>query len=235
MIPLTQQIPENWQNRLKSAISTLNDSGMAAFLAERQAAGAVIYPPEADIFNALKLTAPEAVKVVILGQDPYHQPGQAHGLAFSVTKACRKLPPSLKNIFKELQADLNFPIPQLGDLTDWSKQGVFLLNTLLTVEEGQPMAHKNRGWEGFTDAIISALNDDPTPKVFILWGNPARAKAPLITHPNHHILESAHPSPLAASRGFFGSAPFSKANHLLKSSGRKPINWALHEPTLFDL
>lgn len=185
-----------------------------------------IYPDMHDIFNALKYTPYNSVKAVILGQDPYHGEGQAHGLCFSVKKGVTP-PPSLVNIFKELNSDLGIPIARHGELTDWAKNGVLLLNTALTVREGAPNSHKGKGWEIFTDAVISALNQRNAPIVFILWGANAKAKASLITNPIHLKLTAAHPSPLSAYNGFFGCKHFSKTNEFLIKNGIEPIDWRL--------
>ena len=185
-----------------------------------------IYPNMNDIFNALKYTDYKDVKVVMLGQDPYHQPNQAHGLCFSVKKGV-KAPPSLQNMYKEIYAEYGYPIPDHGELTYWAEQGVFMLNTVLTVRESQPNSHKGMGWEVFTDNIISLLNQRPEPMVFLLWGANARAKKKIITNPNHLVLESAHPSPLSAYNGFFGNNHFKKANEFLKSKGRPEIDWQI--------
>ena len=185
-----------------------------------------IYPDKHDIFNALNYTDFKDVKVVILGQDPYHAPNQAHGLSFSV-KPRVKTPPSLKNIFKELHDDLGCYVPNNGYLKKWSDQGVLLLNTVLTVRAGNANSHKGLGWELFTNKIISSLNDSKHPIVFMLWGNNAISKKKLITNPDHYIIESVHPSPLSAHRGFLGSKPFSKANNFLISKGEKPIDWQI--------
>lgn len=185
-----------------------------------------IYPNMNDIFNALKYTDYKDVKVVMLGQDPYHQPNQAHGLCFSVKKGV-KAPPSLQNMYKEIYAEYGFSIPEHGELTYWAEQGVLMLNTVLTVRESQPNSHKGMGWEVFTDNIISLLNQRPEPMVFLLWGANARAKKKLITNPNHLVLESAHPSPLSAYNGFFGNNHFKKANEFLKSKGLKEIDWKI--------
>lgn len=198
---------------------------LSAFLKEEYATK-VIYPKKEDVFNAFAYTAFDDVKVVILGQDPYHQPHQAHGLCFSVNKGV-KIPPSLVNIYKELNTDLGCSIPSHGCLIDWAKQGVFLLNTTLTVEQSHPNSHFNKGWEIFTDTAIQKLNEKTTPVVFILWGRNARSKKSLITNPNHLILESAHPSPLSAYHGFFGSKPFSKCNQFLIENNLKPIDWQI--------
>ena len=183
-----------------------------------------IYPDMHDIFNALKYTSFENTKVVIIGQDPYHGYGQAHGLCFSVKKGVVP-PPSLKNIFKELNSDVGKEIPSHGELPDWAKQGVLLLNAVLTVREGQPTSHAKMGGETFTDRVISELNKKEAPVVFLLWGAYAQRKAEIITNPLHKKLMSVHPSPLSASRGFFGCKHFSKTNQLLQNAGLEPINW----------
>ena len=183
-----------------------------------------VYPDMYDIFNALKITDYNAVKAVILGQDPYHGPGQAHGLSFSVKEGVQP-PPSLVNIFKEYNSDLGYPIPKSGDLTKWAENGVLLLNTVLTVRGGEAASHRGLGWEIFTDRIIELLNKREKPIVFILWGRFARYKKKLITNPNHFILEAAHPSPLSAYNGFFGSKPFSKTNEFLVDN---PVDWKLN-------
>ena len=184
-----------------------------------------IYPPKNYIFNALKLTSFKDTKVVIVGQDPYHEEQQAHGLSFSVQKGV-KLPPSLQNIYKELEADVDIKPRVDGDLTGWARQGVLLLNAVLTVEKGHAGSHRNMGWELLTDYIIKVLNTKNTPVVFILWGNFAKEKAKLITNPIHYIIMSPHPSPLSAYSGFFGSKPFSKTNNYLVSHGLTPIDWS---------
>lgn len=185
-----------------------------------------IYPNMHNIFNALKYTSFSDTKVVIIGQDPYHGPNQAHGLCFSVQHGVTP-PPSLKNIFKELSSDLNIPEANHGCLTDWAKQGVLLLNTVLTVREGNPNSHKGMGWEIFTDRVISELNRKTTPVIFLLWGANAKAKAKVITNPLHIKLETVHPSPLSAYGGFFGCKHFSKANQILTNSNQSPIDWQL--------
>lgn len=185
-----------------------------------------IYPKPENIYAALHLTSYENTKVVILGQDPYHRPGQAHGLSFSVQKGVR-VPPSLKNIYKELHHDLGCYIPNHGNLEKWAKQGVLLLNTVLTVREGKPNSHKGKGWEKFTDQVIRVINQREKPVVFILWGRNAQAKKTLITNKHHCILEAAHPSPLSAKNGFFGSRPFSKTNAFLKEHGMEEIDWQI--------
>lgn len=183
-----------------------------------------VFPEEKNVFKALELTPFESVKVVILGQDPYHGFGQAHGLSFSVQKGT-SLPPSLKNIYKELQEDIGGERPTEGDLSHWAKQGVLLLNTVLTVEEGNANSHKGMGWETLTNRLIESLNELKHPVIFILWGKPAQDKEKLITNPNHVILKAPHPSPLSAYRGFFGSKPFSKVNDILIQQGQTPIFW----------
>lgn len=185
-----------------------------------------IYPDMNDIFNSLKFTDYKDVKAVILGQDPYHEPGQAHGLCFSVKKGV-PAPPSLQNIYKEIHAELGLPIPTHGDLSSWAKQGVLLMNTVLTVRRGQANSHKGMGWEIFTDNVIKLLNERPEPIVFLLWGANARSKAKLITNPAHLVLQSAHPSPLSAYNGFFGNGHFIKANDFLIKTYGKCIDWGI--------
>ncbi|WP_233151728.1 uracil-DNA glycosylase [Pelomonas sp. KK5] len=221
-------VDPGWQPVLDAWRAGPAGQKLLAYLAEREAAGATIYPP--DPFRALRLTPLADVRVVILGQDPYHGPGQAEGLAFSVQPDLRKLPPSLKNIFKELQRDLGQQPPMNGHLGEWAQRGVLLLNTSLTVEDGQPASHAKRGWEQLTDALIAAVAADPAPKVFMLWGAHAQAKAPLIEEGHGHlILQSNHPSPLSASRPpvpFIGNGHFSTARHWLSERGR-PIDFGL--------
>ena len=183
-----------------------------------------IFPPKSRILRALSLTDYDDVRVVILGQDPYHGVGEANGLAFAVSDGV-KLPPSLRNIYKELYNDLGIEPASVGNLECWAKEGVLLLNAVLTVEKDKPASHKFLGWENFTDAIIKSLNDKDTPVVFILWGNFARSKKSLITNPKHYVIESAHPSPFSANYGFFGSKPFSKTNDFLKKNHLKEIDW----------
>ena len=185
-----------------------------------------IYPKQPEVFNAFRYTDFDNVKVVILGQDPYHGPNQAEGLSFSVSDEVLK-PPSLKNIFKELEDDLNIPFPTKNSLKPWAKEGVLLLNAVLTVQEHTPTSHKDKGWETFTDNVISVINKKETPVVFILWGSYARNKKDLITNPIHYIIESPHPSPFSARTGFFGSKPFSKANAFLNKTSQKEINWSI--------
>lgn len=187
----------------------------------------VIFPSKSRILRALNLTDYENVKVVILGQDPYHGIGEANGLAFAVSDGI-KLPPSLQNIYKELESDLGIPRASVGNLECWAKEGVLLLNAVLTVEKDKAASHKKVGWEQFTDAIIKKLNEKEEPVVFILWGNFAKSKKIYITNPNHYVIESTHPSPFSANYGFFGSKPFSKTNNYLKSKGIKEINWKVY-------
>ncbi|RPA56944.1 uracil-DNA glycosylase [Aerococcus agrisoli] len=217
------KMPKDWAEHLASV---LNTAAFQTFTEKLEAAYANdrIYPDASNIYEAFRLTPFDQVKVVILGQDPYHQPGQAHGLSFSVQKGV-KIPPSLRNIYKELQNDLAIEPANHGNLTSWAEQGVLLLNAVLTVPDSQANAHKGKGWEVLTDAAITALNGKETPVVFILWGNSAKEKRTLIDESKHFVLTSVHPSPLSASRGFFGSKPFSQANELLVSSGQTPIDW----------
>ncbi len=184
-----------------------------------------VYPPMNDIYNALRYTSRSDTRVVILGQDPYHGYGQAHGLCFSVKRGT-PLPPSLKNIFKELNSELGIQVPECGELTGWAKQGVMLLNATLTVREGLPQSHKGRGWETLTDRIISLINEKESPVVFMLWGANARAKKSLITNPAHLVLECAHPSPLSVYNGFFGCNHFVKANDFLKKASQREVDWS---------
>jgi uracil-DNA glycosylase len=187
----------------------------------------VIYPPSEDIFNALHFTPLDKVKVLILGQDPYHEPGQAHGLSFSVLPGKADTPPSLQNIYKELQDDLGCYIPNNGYLKKWADQGVLLLNTVLTVRAHAANSHQGKGWEQFTDAIIRAVNAQDRPVVYMLWGRPAQMKKPMLDNPRHLILTAPHPSPLSAYRGFFGCKHFSQCNEFLKSKGIEPIDWQI--------
>lgn len=218
-------LKNDWEIYLNEEFEKDYYKKLREFLKQEYATKAV-YPPMENIFNALHLTSFADTKVVILGQDPYHQKGQAHGLSFSVNKGV-KTPPSLLNIYKELHTDLNLYIPNNGFLEKWAKQGVLLLNTTLTVLDSKANSHQNIGWSIFTDKIISSLNEKETPVVFILWGNNAISKEKLITNKNHLILKSVHPSPLSASRGFFWSKPFSKTNEFLKQNGLKEIDWQI--------
>ncbi len=216
-------IGNTWDDILKDEFHKDYYLRLRAFLKDEYT-NRTVYPPMGDIFNALRYTDYNDMKVVILGQDPYHEEGQAHGLSFSVQKGV-PIPPSLQNIYKELHTDIGMPYPQTGDLTVWAKQGVLLLNATLTVRRGQAASHKGYGWETLTDAIIEKANESPRPLVFILWGGNARSKKTLITNPRHLILQSVHPSPLSAYNGFFGSRPFSKANEFLIKTGQTPIRW----------
>jgi uracil-DNA glycosylase len=203
-------------------------SDLTDFLdAERSAA--TVHPPEQLVLAALELTPLDSVRVVILGQDPYHGPGQANGLAFSVNPGVA-IPPSLRNIHRELHDDTGVPLPANGDLAPWARQGVLLLNTTLTVREGHAASHHGRGWERFTDGIVTLLDGRDEPTVFVLWGTNARAKGRLIKNTAHSVIESAHPSPLSARHGFFGSRPFSRANAFLAAAGRTGVDWSLQSP-----
>lgn len=195
---------------------------------DQEYAHKTIYPPARDLYNALRITSYRDTKVVILGQDPYHEPGQAMGLSFSVRKGI-PLPPSLRNIYKELHDELGCSIPHSGDLTPWARQGVLLLNAVLTVEEGRAGSHAGKGWETLTDTIIAKLDEKEGPLVYLLWGRYARNKKALLKNPEHLILESAHPSPLSASYGFFGNGHFRKANAYLSANGEVPIDWQIKD------
>jgi uracil-DNA glycosylase len=212
-----------WAALLQHEIGSERHTELQQFIAHERLESTV-FPPAQDVYAALDLTSFESTKVVILGQDPYHGNGQAHGLSFSV-RSNTPIPPSLRNIFKELFTDVAIQREQNGDLTGWARQGVLLLNTTLTVREGEPGSHQERGWQHITDTVISALNEKPTRVVFVLWGAHARAKKTLITQTHHVVIESAHPSPLSAHRGFFGSKPFSQINSALEGAGLSPINW----------
>lgn len=218
-------IPEGWQGVLKSFLNSDAHQSLQCFLLDAYQQS-VVYPPDHLIFKALELVTPDMVKVVILGQDPYHGPGQAHGLSFSVLPP-QPLPPSLRNILKAYCTDLNLMFPPSGDLTPWANRGVLLLNTTLTVEHGRPESHFNKGWEVLTDQIIAHLNHHKENLVFMLWGNKAQQKKILINPNKHLILEAPHPSPLSAHRGFLDCQHFSKANHYLSAHGIHPIKWDL--------
>jgi uracil-DNA glycosylase len=220
------KLEESWKRRLKGEFDKPYMTQLKAFLLEEKKRGKKVYPPGPNIFAAFNETPFDKVKVVILGQDPYHGPEQAHGLSFSVPPAVR-FPPSLQNIFKELHSDVGAEIPKSGTLTKWAHEGVLLLNAVLTVEEGKAAAHQGKGWEQFTDAAIAALNNEKKHLVYILWGSYAQKKAAFVDHKNNLVIESVHPSPLSSHRGFFGSKPFSKANAYLKAHGIKPIDWNL--------
>lgn len=219
------QFNNSWDILLKDEFEKPYYLNLRKFLVQEYKSQ-TIYPHMNDIFNALKYTDYKDVKVVILGQDPYHQPNQAHGLCFSVKKGVNP-PPSLQNMYKEIYAEYGYPIPQHGELTYWAEQGVLMMNTVLTVRESQPNSHKGMGWEIFTDNVISLLNQRPEPMVFLLWGANARAKKKIITNPNHLVLESAHPSPLSAYNGFFGNGHFKKVNEFLKRNGMTEIDWQI--------
>lgn len=221
------QIGNEWDELLKEEFKKEYYLKLREFLKTEYGTRRV-YPPMQDIFNALRYTSYSEVKAVILGQDPYHGFGQAHGLCFSVKKGVEP-PPSLKNIFSEIQNDVGIAPPSHGELTGWAKQGVLLLNTTLTVQESKPNSHKGKGWEIFTDRVISLLNDRQEPIVFLLWGANARAKKQWITNPVHRILECAHPSPFSATYGFFGCRHFSKTNAYLEQWGKTPVYWGLEE------
>ena len=221
------QLDASWKYGLSDFLLSSQMDELRDFLLSEKQAQKEIYPPSSLIFNAFNTTPLEQVKVVILGQDPYHGPNQAHGLSFSVQKGIA-LPPSLRNIFHELHADMGVEIPRHGDLTHWAEQGVLLLNSVLTVEAGQPTSHQKRGWENFTDHVIDVLNEQREHIVFILWGAYAQRKGQRIDPNKHLILKAAHPSPLAANRGgFFGCKVFSKTNNYLKHNGIEPIDWQL--------
>ena len=221
------QLDASWKSALSEFLLSTKMDELKQFLVTEKNADKLIYPPSSLIFNALNTTPLSHVKVVIIGQDPYHGPNQAHGLSFSVQKGLA-LPPSLRNIFHELNTDLNIPISKHGNLTDCATQGVLLLNSVLTVEAGQPTSHQKQGWEDFTDHVIDVLNEQCEHIVFILWGAYAQRKGQRIDPNKHLILKAAHPSPLAANRGgFFGCKVFSKTNNYLKQNGIEPINWQL--------
>lgn len=221
------QIGNRWDELLREPFSGEDYLRLRAFLREEYAAGPV-YPPMEDIFNALRYTDYGDVRVVILGQDPYHGPGQAHGLAFSVQRGVA-VPPSLQNIYKELHQELGCDIPTHGNLVEWTKQGVLLLNTVLTVRAGQANSHRGKGWEQLTDCVIRCLDAREEPMVFLLWGANAKAKLPLIHGMQHLVLAAPHPSPLSAHQGFFGCGHFSAANAFLQQAGFAPIDWQIHE------
>jgi uracil-DNA glycosylase len=217
-------LPPSWQARVGAELEKPYFEKLRAFVDEERRR-ATVYPPENEVFTALERTPYERVKVMILGQDPYHGPGQAHGLAFSVRPGVRP-PPSLVNIFKELRDEMECPVPNHGCLFSWADQGVLLLNAVLTVRDGEPNSHKGKGWEKFTDAVIRALAEREDPVVFVLWGGYAAKKEALIGAP-HFIHKSAHPSPLSARRGFFGSKPFSIINRELQRAGKDPVGWCI--------
>ena len=225
---MTEVLPESWRPALEPVLARPESRRLGGWLRAEEDAGKAIFPPRGARLRALELTPLEAVKVVILGQDPYHGPGQAHGLCFSVPEGVR-VPPSLVNIYKELASDLGIPPRPHGNLENWARQGVLLLNACLTVEAGQAGSHAGRGWEAITDAAVAAVAAREEPSVFILWGNHARKKAlnvpGLVQNDRHLVLASPHPSPLSAHSGFFGSRPFSKANAFLEANGRGQVDW----------
>src|SRR5690625_1736147 len=220
------QLEASWKARMGSYFERPDMQALRDFLVSEKRAGKQIYPPGRQIFAAFGYTPFEAVKVVILGQDPYHGPGQAHGLCFSVQPGVR-VPPSLDNIFKEIQRDLGVARPDHGCLVPWARRGVLLLNSVLTVERGQAGAHRGKGWEGFTDAVIDCLNREREGLVFLLWGSYAQAKGRLVDESRHRVLRAPHPSPLSAHRGFMGCGHFSATNDDLESRGQSPVDWSL--------
>lgn len=220
----TTAIGPSWMNAIGDEFDAPYMQSLRTFLKQEKTAGHTVYPPHADIFNALTLTAFDEINVVILGQDPYHGPDQAHGLAFSV-RAGVKLPPSLKNIYKEISSEFGVTMPPRGDLTGWAQQGVLLLNATLTVQAAQAGSHQGRGWEHFTDAVIRAVNDRRNHVVFMLWGSHAQKKGAFIDREKHLVLQAPHPSPLSAHRGFLGCGHFKAANDYLEAHGRAPIDW----------
>lgn len=225
----TEGLPESWRPAIEPALASREARKLGGFLQAQEAAGKRIYPPRGSRLAALALTPLDRVKVVILGQDPYHGPGQAHGLCFSVPDGVR-IPPSLVNIYKEIASDLGIAPPRHGNLEKWARQGVLLLNNSLTVEEGRAGSHQNLGWEAITDAAVAAVAAKQEPCVFLLWGSHARRKAervPGLMHSRHLVLTAPHPSPLSAHSGFFGCRHFSKANAFLEAQGRGPIDWSL--------
>ena len=220
---MRENLPGDWSEVLREALEAPSFQKLEHFV-EDERRKATVYPSEEELFSAFRLTPYARVRVLLLGQDPYHGPGQAHGLAFSV-KPGVPLPPSLVNIFKELESDLGPPRPTSGSLVPWAEQGVLLLNAVLTVRQGEPNSHEGQGWEQFTDSVIRAVSAKPEPVVFLLWGNYARKKRKLIDTQRHEVIESPHPSPLSASGGFFGSRPFSRINDALMLRGQPPIDW----------
>ncbi len=228
-MPNSDSVPSSWRDALGPVLASPKSRALGGFLTSEEAAGKAIYPPRGSRLAALALTPLDQVKVVILGQDPYHGPGQAHGLSFSVQDGVR-VPPSLVNIYKELESDLGLPRPPSGNLTRWAQQGVLLLNAALTVEDGQPASHQGKGWEEITDAVVAAVAAKAEPCVFLLWGSHARKKAlsvPGLKDGPHLILTAPHPSPLSAHSGFLGCRHFSQANAFLERTGRGAIDWRL--------
>ncbi len=226
---LWKQIPKDWRELLKDVLSEEDQQKLKEldqFLGQEEEKGKTIFPPKEKRLYALECCRPSQTKVVILGQDPYHGDGQAMGLSFSVPKN-QKLPPSLKNIYKEYREDLGLPYPEHGDLSAWAKEGVLLLNTVLSVEKSKAGSHQKKGWEALTQGVLKVLAKSERPIVFILWGSPAQKNARLLEATHHHLIKTVHPSPLSAYRGFFGSKPFSQTNNYLKSQGIPPINWQI--------
>jgi uracil-DNA glycosylase len=220
------RLEASWKARIGDWFEREDMRQLSAFLRQRRAAGASIYPPGKDIFAAFDATPFDAVKVVVIGQDPYHGAGQAHGLCFSVRPGV-EIPPSLQNIYKELARDTGFVRPDHGCLLPWARQGVLLINSVLTVEAGQPGSHQGRGWEAFTDHVVDVLNREREDLVFLLWGSYAQAKGKVIQQPRHRVLKAPHPSPLSAHRGFLGCGHFSATNQFLARTGQVPIDWRL--------
>ena len=220
------ELESSWRKRLQGDLDSEYMAQLRDFLREQKALGKTVYPAADKTFAALNAAPFDSVKVVILGQDPYHGPGQAHGLCFSVMRDVQ-VPPSLRNIYKELASDVNFVPPTHGCLIEWARQGVLLLNSVLTVEESLAASHKGKGWERFTDSIVNHLNDEAESIVFILWGNYAQKKGAMIDRERHLVLQSAHPSPLSASRGFYGNHHFSKSNEYLQGQNKVAIDWQI--------
>ncbi|MEV0268546.1 MAG: uracil-DNA glycosylase [Hamadaea sp.] len=221
-LDLVELLPGEWRDVMKPHLDLEATARLSSFV-ESEYATQTVYPPIDDLFAAFRLCAPAQTRVLILGQDPYHKRGQAHGLSFSVRPGV-SVPPSLRNVYKEIQEDLGVTPPPNGDLTRWAQQGVLLLNAVLTVREGKPTSHADQGWEAFTDAAIKAVNESPYRVVYLLWGSYARKKAALVRNPNHVVIEAGHPSPMNP-RGFLGSRPFSQANAALQAAGRGEVNW----------
>jgi len=224
IMDLKQLLPDDWKQQLNNEFEQDYWKKLESFLTEEMA-NETVFPPKDDMFSAFSATPYEKVKVFIVGQDPYHDHNQAHGLCFSVRTGI-KLPPSLRNIYKELETDMGIPFSTDGCLTAWAEQGILMLNTSLSVRAHEAASHSKKGWETFTDAVISKVNEKNEPVIFVLWGNHAAAKEKLIDASKHHIIMSAHPSPLSARRGFFGSRPFSKINSLLEQNGMQAIDWS---------
>lgn len=226
-------IKSNWNETISNMKKSVDLDKISAFINEQKAKGKTVLPSESLIFNALKACSLDQLKVVILGQDPYHHPGQAHGLSFSVPHGV-KIPPSLRNIYKELANDLGLNIPNHGNLSSWADQGVLLINAVLTVNAFEPASHKEAGWEAFTDALIEEISKEKENIVFMLWGKFSMSKSSLIDTSKHLVLEAAHPSPFSAHRGFFGCKHFSKANKYLVKKGLEPIDWSIQSQSLLD-